>query len=713
MGSAAWLLALVYTVYNVVFYTVVIKSHIYSIAWAPDVFLVSYLLLLTGSGKTRPHKIAHAFWVCVVALPGGSFLFAFLFTGELSGGGAYLLNDVVFVLLCYPGLLFLRQCVSFLSVTDIRTSFGYLVSYFLLIFLGLTTSLLSIFPVSVFSGIPLYQVQQLFLSNVMAFFLFGVPVYFLWVNGFSFHLRMYQGQAVLSTIMLSVVFINPLMSTGAFNWVLWGGVLVTLLWRSVWCQLIIFGLWGPLITQEFALKVKSPADYGFLLFVIMTTQIMWLLFLNGELLYSSLREKIARQKKMLETDSLTGCLNRQGLFTLFDTQVQEIPCLGAGILDINHFKVINDTMGHDAGDRVLQIVANRLAGCMGGKNRVARLGGDEFAFLIPGDESVIREKCRLFQLQLSERPVVISGQRLYVGVSLGFSRFPQDGNTAEQLLQKADTAMYRVKRQRTQENMMYTPGMEGDTGGTQGAAFFSYSAGEVIPACFAVYQPVYHVPQMRIHSVEALIRHPTISTSDLVAWAESYGHLDAMLEHMLRQSIPVIRELSLTVSLNISPTQLQAPDSLLHHLSLALNEEGLSRRVNLEITETVAIAEPEQFRASLAWLREKGFKISLDDFGAGFAFFETLNIGYFDIIKLDRSLVSDIHYLPQKQVLVQSIVQYAGGLNIMVVAEGVEVRAEVDYLLSAGVEYMQGFYFSRPLSHRDLHLLYLQDMSVM
>lgn len=121
-----------------------------------------------------------------MALPGGVFYSPFCSPGNYPEAGP---TCSIMLCLCY---CVTRDCCS-LSVTDIRTSFGYLVSYFLLIFLGLTTSLLSIIPVSVFSGIPHYQVQQLFLSNVMAFFLFGVPVYFLWVNGFSFHLRMYQG----------------------------------------------------------------------------------------------------------------------------------------------------------------------------------------------------------------------------------------------------------------------------------------------------------------------------------------------------------------------------------------------------------------------------------------------------------------------------------------------------------------------------------------
>ncbi|MFH5070392.1 EAL domain-containing protein [Enterobacter cloacae complex sp. 2024EL-00215] len=249
---------------------------------------------------------------------------------------------------------------------------------------------------------------------------------------------------------------------------------------------------------------------------------------------------------------------------------------------------------------------------------------------------------------------------------------------------------------------MYEPSMSIDVKEVSDAVFFPYVPASVIPECYAVFQPIYDVQEEQLHSVEALIRHPQISTNELVTWAEQSGRLDQMFERMLMLTLPVIRELALPASLNISPTQLLSTEKLIKYLSPVVKPVNLSFQVSLEVTETVAITDMEQFKRSLTQLKNYGFKISLDDFGAGFAFFETLNMGYFDIIKLDRGLISDIHCITKKKYLVQSIALYAKGLGITVIAEGVEKKSEVDYLLSIGIIYMQGFYLSPPLSWDDL-----------
>lgn len=711
MRSASLLLILVYVIYNVTYYTVLIHKNIYSLAWAPSVFLVSWLLLLTEYRRPFRQKLIYAVVACTIALPGSNLFFSFIFTGHLAGVDGYLVNDILFVGLSYLSLLLIKNRHHFIS-GEMQTHTRYLLNYFSLLMVCLAVAFLSAMPVRAFSDLSSGQVQQLFLGSLLAFILYGIPVYFLWMNRFSFHLRMYQGQAVLSALMLLSVFLLPEINTSTFNLLLWGGMFLTLLWRSAWCQIMVFGLWGPLITQEFALRDKSLTDYGSMLFVIISTQILWLLFLHGDLLYERLRKKIESQTQILDTDPLTGCLNRRGFFSVCQSLLRKEPCLIVGILDINRFKAINDTLGHDAGDRVLQIVANRLAGCMGGKARVSRPGGDEFAFVLPADEVLARKKCQFFFSQLSERPIVISGQLIYVGVSLGFSRFPRDGREPEHLLHCADIAMYRAKRQKLQEGVMYESFMGTDGHGVSDAAFFPHAPSGVIPACYAVFHPVYNVREDRIHSVEALIRHPDINTAELVYWAEQSGRLDEMLDRMLTLTLPVIRELSLPVSLNVSPTQLLSPEKLLQHLTPTLSQGHLSLQVSLEITETVAITDAEQFQRALSQLKSHGFKISLDDFGSGFAFFETLNMGCFDIIKLDRGLISDINRTPKQQYLVQSIIHYAKGLGITVIAEGVETKGEADFLLSVGISYMQGFYFSPPLEWEALCELYEKKVTL-
>lgn len=470
MRIATLLLFMVLTTYNVTYYTVLIHKDIYSLAWAPNVFLISWLLLLAESKHSLKSRLVSAFSVCIIALPGGNLFFSWIFTRTLSGIDGYLVNDILFVTISFGTLLILKN-LNQDSLTSVKTHTQYLLTYIKLISAGISVTFLSAIPAGVIGQLSGKELQQLFLGGLLAFFLYGVPVFFSWMNRFNFHLRLYQGQAILSTLMVLSVFILPDISTNTFNWFLWGGMFLTLLWRSAWCQVIVFGLWGPLITQEFALKDKSLTDYGSMLLVIISTQILWLLFLHGDLLYESLKRKIEKQDKALNTDPLTDCLNRRGFFNMCNALLQKGQELSIGILDINRFKAINDSLGHEAGDVVLQIVANRLAGCMGGKERISRIGGDEFAFVVSGSEALMRQKCQLFFSQLSERPIIISGQILYIGVSLGYSCSPRDGILSEHLLHRADIAMYIAKRQRLQESVTYEPSMNITTTEVSGTAF--------------------------------------------------------------------------------------------------------------------------------------------------------------------------------------------------------------------------------------------------
>lgn len=695
------LLVLVNVIYNITFYTVLIHKDIYSLAWAPDMFLVSYLLIVfTNASLSTQKKWCYGILAGGVTLLGTSALFSYLFTHGLSGIGGYLINDIFFVLQSYGLAALLKQNRSS-QRAEAQTQTHYLLEYFALIGGGVAASFTSVLPLYLLLDLPLLQVQQLFLGNLLAFFLFGVPVFFLWVQGFNSYYPMYIGQALITSLMVLSVFWVSGVSDNAFHWLLWCGMFFTLLWRSSWCQMLIFGFWGPLITQEFALKDKIAIDYVIMLLSVIFTQVVWFLFLYGDLQHQKLCLQIKKQEKMLNTDFLTGCLNRKGFFSVVTALLQKEQPLTLGTLDLNHFKAINDTLGHESGDRALQIVANRLAGCVGGKNRLARLGGDEFAFVLIGDGDRTLQACQYLMGQVYDRPIVLNGQVLYLGISLGVSHAPQDGSNPEILLKCADMAMYTAKRRHSKEVVAYQPSMV--ISAEQAVAFFPYPPNTVLLSCYAMFQPVYHAAERRIRGVEALVRHPQISTVALAEWAEQSGQLDALFNFMLEQSLPVIGKLRLPVSLNISPTQLLAPEPLLQSLKSVLAQGVSAHMLSLEITETVQVTDAAQFQSVLKMLRELGVKISLDDFGAGFAFFETLHIGYFDTIKLDRSLITDIHLTIKKQKLVQSIVHYAGGLGIAVVAEGIEVQEEALYLRSIGIELMQGYYFFRPLSWEALN----------
>ncbi|MBC7950717.1 MAG: EAL domain-containing protein [Rhodospirillaceae bacterium] len=427
---------------------------------------------------------------------------------------------------------------------------------------------------------------------------------------------------------------------------------------------------------------------------------------------SELHEKEQRIRHQAYHDALTGLANRT---LLTDRLEHAIATADRGelkvavmFLDLDRFKVVNDSLGHDVGDELLKAVAHRLKGSLRRADTVARLGGDEFVILCthwdnPGEIAQLGDKV----LDLLKEPFAISGHDLHVGCSIGISLFPADGEDARTLLKNADTAMYTVKE-----------------GGRDGYRFFDASmnaqAVERLTLENALRQAVerqefevYYQPKIYLHTgrvagMEALVRwhHPTqgmISPVRFIPLAEETGLVIAMGEWVLRQSCRQVRlwaEAGVNpgpVAVNVSARQLGLAD-FAARVAAILEEEGVAPgAIDLEITETAIMSDPDRAAAQLEQLADMGVRIALDDFGVGYSSLGYLKRLPISVLKMDRSFIQDVIENEDSAQLARGIVRLAMALDIDVVAEGVETIEQVEFLRACGCGMVQGYYYSRPL----------------
>lgn len=417
-------------------------------------------------------------------------------------------------------------------------------------------------------------------------------------------------------------------------------------------------------------------------------------------------------KSLAYHDALTGLPNRL-LFTdrlslAVSQAARHNQHLAVLFLDIDRFKVINDSLGHTLGDRLLQAVAERLQGCVREADTVARLGGDEFTLLLPGvnlptDVARVAEKI----LQALKQPFRIEGRELYCTVSMGISLFPEDGEDAETLVKNADTAMYRAKEQGRDNYQLYTPAMNASAverlhleSGLRRA--LARNELEIH------YQPVLDLSSGRVHGVEALLRwrHPEkglLGPSEFISLAEVTGLAVPMSSWILRTACAQAREWqatahpNLSVSVNLSARQFQEPN-LVETVKSALVETGLPPRcLDLEITETNAMQNAEATISTLRELKALGVRVSIDDFGIGYSSLSYLKRLPIDTLKIDQSFVRDITTDPDDAAIATAVIALAHTLKLRVVAEGVETEEQLAFLTARSCDRMQGYLFSHPL----------------
>jgi diguanylate cyclase (GGDEF)-like protein len=408
-------------------------------------------------------------------------------------------------------------------------------------------------------------------------------------------------------------------------------------------------------------------------------------------------------------DGLTGLPNRS-LFNLQAARALDRAqgCGGRAavmLVDLDHFKEVNDTLGHHAGDGLLREVATRLSSSLPGLV-VARLGGDEFAVLVPqvqGREEVLAF-ADLAMAQLRE-PVVAEGIRLGVHASIGFALFPDDAGELETLVQRADVALYRAKENR---NEVQGYRSDVDPHSVLRLSLHGDLLGAVDGPDFAVvYQPQVDARSGRIVAMEALLRwnHPThgpISPDVFIPLAESSGLIAPLTRRAVHWSLDAVGQLralapDLSIAINLS-ARLLADLDLPNWLAQELAEAGVrSEQLTIEVTESTISADPHRAMLVLAQLRELGVRLAIDDFGTGYSSLSYLTRLQPDEIKIDRSFVQQMRTDANSAVIVRSTIELAHALGLTVVAEGVEDQYTYDALAGLGCDRMQGYHIARPM----------------
>ncbi len=388
-------------------------------------------------------------------------------------------------------------------------------------------------------------------------------------------------------------------------------------------------------------------------------------------------------------------------------------------LDLDRFKTINDTLGHDIGDALLKTVAERLAICLRPGDTVSRLGGDEFT-LILANVAHVDDVTRVAQKILDQfiSPFRIGGRDLFVSPSIGITLYPLDEKLPENLLKDADVAMYRAKELGGNRLQFYTPELnlraarrlELETGLRQALERQEF---------ILHYQPLVDMRTGRIRGMEALLRwqHPEfglIPPLDFIPLAEEIGLIIPIGEWVLKTACAQIQAWhktgfpTLQVAVNLSSKQLR-DKNLIAAVRQALAESGIEPRyLDLELTESVLMQDMEQATTILKELKAVGISFSLDDFGTGYSSLSYLKRFPIDYLKIDRSFVRDITTDPVGAGLVKAIIAMANVLRIKVIAEGVETYEQLDFLRSHGCDITQGYFCSKPLAAEDFTEL-LQD----
>ena len=414
-------------------------------------------------------------------------------------------------------------------------------------------------------------------------------------------------------------------------------------------------------------------------------------------------------ESMAFTDSLTGLPNR----ALFYDRLEQATHLAKRneaefmlfMLDLDRFKFVNDTLGHHIGDELLQEIAKRLQTTMRKSDTIARLGGDEFAAILSGVHSV--ESAEIIAkkiISLVNEPVMIENHNLTVGASIGIVRSPQDGTDNNQLMQRADMAMYHAKNNR-QGYTFYESNLDQHS-------FIQLNLENDLRIAIQkkqlvlYFQPKVDLKSGRICGVEALVRwnHPTrgFLTPDLfIPLAEQSGLIHQLTHWVLTSALMQCAQwhkerISINVAVNLSATSLQDAQ-LVDIVSEALKRcEVDSKRLSLELTESAVMANPTQAMEMLTKLHRMGVKISVDDFGTGYSSLAYLKKLPVSDIKIDKSFVKDMNRDSSDAVIVHSTIDLAHNMGLSVIAEGVESQEVLDMLIDLGCDVAQGYYFCKP-----------------
>jgi diguanylate cyclase (GGDEF)-like protein len=457
------------------------------------------------------------------------------------------------------------------------------------------------------------------------------------------------------------------------------------------------------------------AAFGSLLVVLLTGllgRMSWQLA-QGRLRESETKlEHAERVEYLAYHDGLTGLPNRSMFSKLLGHTISEAQRykrrLAVAFLDLDRFKQINDTLGHEAGDQLLQEVANRLKGCVRDSDTVARLGGDEFVILLPelADEkyaSTVAQKI----LAAAAKPFTLMGQEFRVTASIGISTYPQDGLDEQTLTKNADIAMYQAKAEGKNNFQFYSEELNANS--LERLTLESSLRHALERNEFRLhYQAKRDIASGKITGMEALLRweHPdlgTVAPMQFIPVAEETGLIVPIGKWVLKtvglqsvawreQGLP-----ALSIAVNLTSRQF-FDEQLLTDVTSILTETGMDPRLlEIELTESLLIHDVENTLRILTGLKALGIRIAVDDFGSGYSSLAMLQKFPLDTVKIDRSFMRDIVGTAEDTGLADAIIAMGKSLSLTVVAQGVETKEQADHLRLHACDELQGFYFKRPL----------------
>jgi diguanylate cyclase (GGDEF)-like protein len=426
------------------------------------------------------------------------------------------------------------------------------------------------------------------------------------------------------------------------------------------------------------------------------------------------QEQIAH---MARHDALTDLPNRVMLRERLEHELRRVKrgeSLAVLCLDLDHFKSVNDTLGHPIGDELLKIVADRLRRCIREPDTIARLGGDEFAIIMtamtqPTDAVALSRRIR----ESITKPYNIGGHQIVIDVSIGISVSPADASESDELLKNADLALYGVKADGRGNYRFFEPEMDARMKARRELEMDLRRA--LADGEFELYyQPLVNLQSNEITGFEALLRwtHPVrglISPAEFIPIAEETGLIVPLGEWVLRKACNETASWPehFKIAVNLSPAQLKGRN-LVPLVVNALAASGLApARLQLEITESVLMQNTFATLNTLNQLRELGVEIALDDFGTGYSSLSYLRSFPFDKIKIDRSFINDLANGAEPLALVRAIAGLANGLSIISTAEGVETQDQLEKLQAVGCTEMQGYLFSHARPAEEIVRLFL------
>jgi diguanylate cyclase (GGDEF)-like protein len=478
----------------------------------------------------------------------------------------------------------------------------------------------------------------------------------------------------------------------------------------------------PILAAElFSAVLTTMAVYfvvenGTIGIVVLLVTLAIFQYLLRELLTSQRRaEELHRRGEELHrratTDELTGLANRERFHAAVEEQLAAAraggPPFAVMLIDLDHFKEVNDTLGHHYGDVVLRDLGSRLVECMDGDAIVARLGGDEFG-VVPSERTVDPEALGRIALSVIERveqPIVVDEMTLEVGASIGIARAPIDGEDAHALLRCADVAMYAAKEQRT-THAIYRAKLDRHSR-RRLTVLSDFRRALETDELIIHYQPIVEIDGSRPRAAEGLVRwqHPELGLvppDDFIPIAEQSGLIVPLTRHVLERAIAQCMQWhraghELTVSVNLSVRDLLDRD-LPRHVERMLDSHGLcAEALELEITESMIMSEPDRAAQTVRRLCDLGVRVAVDDFGTGYSSLANLRQLPLTELKIDRTFVGSLLRNDSDLIIVRSTINLGHDLGLKVIAEGVEDELTLKRLATLGCDLAQGYHLSRPL----------------